>query len=158
MSIVEVYTMYRCLIEFCKAREPGAAAASCERHSHRLCQPCVFGQRPARDVGLADQQHRVVGMGETRGFTGRHRVHVWWEAGTEFGRMWLSATGRFWYAAHTQEVWPPWLQTYVYLEMYSKISVSFLIWFVFRCREENHRSREVGGFVWFPSQQKLKTV
>lgn len=73
--------------------------------------------------------------------------------GTEAGRMW-----RFWCAAHTQEVWPPWLQTYVYLEMYSEISASFLIWFAFIWGEQSHQSRGVGGFVWVPSQQRLKVI
>lgn len=57
-----------------------------------------------------------------------------------------------------QEVRPPWLQSYIYLEMYSKISASFLIWFALTWGEENHWSRGVGGFVWFPSQQKLKAI
>lgn len=94
MSIAGVFATCRRSVTSCKAGAPGAAVVPLP----------ALGS--GREVGLGDQQHGVVGMGGKWGFTGTQGVCVAGE-GTEVGRMWLLAPWRFWYAARTQEVWPP---------------------------------------------------
>lgn len=142
VSFAGLFAACRCSATSCKAGALSAAVVTLQ----------TLGSQ--RAVGLGHQQHRVLGVGETLGSQGCGMC----VAGGVQGQDVALGPWRFWYAAHTQEVWPPWLQTYIYLEMYSEISASFLIWFGLIWGEENHWSRGVGGFVWFPSQQKLKAI
>lgn len=84
-----------CRCTSCKAGALGAAVVPLQT------------PRSQREMGLGGQQHRIVGMGETQGFTGAWDVCG--RRGTEAGSwyMWLLAPWKFWYAAHTQEVGPP---------------------------------------------------
>lgn len=94
MSLAGVFATCTCSVTSCRAGAPGAAVVPL---------PALVS---GRGMGWGDWQHGVVGMGETRGFTGARGGCVA-GGGTDVGRMWPLAPWRFWYAAHAQEVWPP---------------------------------------------------
>lgn len=57
-----MFAACRCWVTSCKAGAAGGAVVTLQTPGSR------------REVGLGDQQHRVVGIGETRGFTGAWHV------------------------------------------------------------------------------------